>query len=177
MLFDSITRFSSYCFILFLSKIPIQLFAVPEGSNEKTEYEVYNFTGTGGVALSMYNTDEVWFVKRWHPFIIETLICFWAFGWLHCEIQSVRAFADASMNTAYEKKWPLYLSTKNTILKKYDGRCVLQLFLVSWLLLFINWIIIFAFSRINSDVSPISFFFFLTFGSQVQGHFPRSIWS
>lgn len=26
------------------------------------------------------------------------------------------------MNTAYEKKWPLYLSTKNTILKKYDGR-------------------------------------------------------
>ena len=28
------------------------------------------------------------------------------------------------MNTAYEKKWPLYLSTKNTILKKYDGRYV-----------------------------------------------------
>lgn len=37
-------------------------------------------------------------------------------------IQSIRAFAEASMNTAYQKKWPLYLSTKNTILKKYDGR-------------------------------------------------------
>uniref|UniRef100_A0A0E0JLW4 Isocitrate dehydrogenase [NADP] n=1 Tax=Oryza punctata TaxID=4537 RepID=A0A0E0JLW4_ORYPU len=35
---------------------------------------------------------------------------------------SIRAFAEASMTTAYEKKWPLYLSTKNTILKKYDGR-------------------------------------------------------
>ncbi|PRQ57581.1 putative isocitrate dehydrogenase (NADP(+)) [Rosa chinensis] len=66
---------------------------VPDGSNEKQEYEVFNFTGAGGVALSMYNTDE-----------------------------SIRSFADASMNTAYQKKWPLYLSTKNTILKKYDGR-------------------------------------------------------
>ncbi|KAI0522971.1 hypothetical protein KFK09_005360 [Dendrobium nobile] len=35
---------------------------------------------------------------------------------------SIRAFAESSMNTAYQKKWPLYLSTKNTILKKYDGR-------------------------------------------------------
>lgn len=42
--------------------------------------------------------------------------------------QSIRAFAEASMNTAYQKKWPLYLSTKNTILKKYDGRYVLTLF-------------------------------------------------
>lgn len=32
---------------------------MPEGSDEKTEFEVYNFTGAGGVALSMYNTDEV----------------------------------------------------------------------------------------------------------------------
>ncbi|KAM5575282.1 hypothetical protein ABKV19_014299 [Rosa sericea] len=63
---------------------------LPDGSNEKQEFEVFNFTGAGGVALSMYNTDE-----------------------------SIRSFADASMNT---KKWPLYLSTKNTILKKYDGR-------------------------------------------------------
>ncbi|GAA0157034.1 dehydrogenase [Lithospermum erythrorhizon] len=63
------------------------------GSNEETQFEVYNFTGAGGVALSMYNTDE-----------------------------SIRAFAEASMNMAYQKKWPLYLSTKNTILKKYDGR-------------------------------------------------------
>ncbi|KAG9152548.1 hypothetical protein Leryth_021045 [Lithospermum erythrorhizon] len=71
----------------------LKLVFVPEGSDEKTEFEVYNFTGAGGVALSMYNTDE-----------------------------SIRAFAEASMTMAYQKKWPLYLSTKNTILKKYDGR-------------------------------------------------------
>merc|ERR1712183_606910 len=71
----------------------LKLVLVPEGKEEKTELEVYNFTGAGGVALSMYNTDE-----------------------------SIRSFAEASMNTAYQKKWPLYLSTKNTILKKYDGR-------------------------------------------------------
>lgn len=64
-----------------------------EGSEEKIQIEVFRFTGEGGVALSMYNTDE-----------------------------SIRAFAEASMSTAYQKKWPLYLSTKNTILKKYDGR-------------------------------------------------------
>lgn len=34
-------------------------YAVPDGSNEKREFEVFNFTGAGGVALSMYNTDEV----------------------------------------------------------------------------------------------------------------------
>lgn len=33
--------------------------AVPEGEGEKTELEVYNFTGEGGVTLAMYNTDEV----------------------------------------------------------------------------------------------------------------------
>ncbi|BFG23905.1 hypothetical protein CerSpe_101790 [Prunus speciosa] len=71
----------------------LKLVFVPEGKDEKTELEVYNFTGEGGVALAMYNTDE-----------------------------SIRAFAEASVTTAYEKKWPLYLSTKNTILKKYDGR-------------------------------------------------------
>ena len=36
--------------------------------------------------------------------------------------QSIRAFAESSMSLAFAKKWPLYLSTKNTILKKYDGR-------------------------------------------------------
>ncbi|XP_075080755.1 isocitrate dehydrogenase [NADP]-like isoform X2 [Nicotiana tabacum] len=72
---------------------PGKLKLVFEGKDEKTEFEVYNFTGAGGVALSMYNTDE-----------------------------SIRSFAEASMNMAYQKKWPLYLSTKNTILKKYDGR-------------------------------------------------------
>ncbi|XVE72023.1 hypothetical protein DITRI_Ditri11bG0005500 [Diplodiscus trichospermus] len=71
----------------------LKLVFVPEGQGEKTEFEVFNFTGDGGVSLAMYNTDE-----------------------------SIRAFAEASMNTAYQKKWPLYLSTKNTILKKYDGR-------------------------------------------------------
>ena len=37
----------------------LNLYAVAEGKDEKTELEVYNFTGAGGVALSMYNTDEV----------------------------------------------------------------------------------------------------------------------
>ncbi|XP_021299448.1 isocitrate dehydrogenase [NADP]-like isoform X2 [Herrania umbratica] len=71
----------------------LKLIFVPDTSDEKMELEVFNFKGDGGVALSMYNTDE-----------------------------SIHAFAEASMNTAYQKKWPLYLSTKNTILKKYDGR-------------------------------------------------------
>ncbi|RDX69063.1 Isocitrate dehydrogenase [NADP], partial [Mucuna pruriens] len=71
----------------------LKLVFVPEGQGEKTELEVFNFTGEGGVSLAMYNTDE-----------------------------SIRSFAEASMATAYQKKWPLYLSTKNTILKKYDGR-------------------------------------------------------
>ncbi len=56
------------------------------------EHEVYQFKGDG-VALSMYNTDE-----------------------------SIEGFARACFNQAINKKWPLYLSTKNTILKKYDGR-------------------------------------------------------
>ncbi|KMT17461.1 hypothetical protein BVRB_2g037990 [Beta vulgaris subsp. vulgaris] len=71
----------------------LKLVFVPEGKDEKSEMEVFKFTGDGGVALSMYNTDE-----------------------------SITSFAEASMSMAYEKKWPLYLSTKNTILKKYDGR-------------------------------------------------------
>ncbi|XP_073266772.1 isocitrate dehydrogenase [NADP] isoform X2 [Populus alba] len=71
----------------------LKLVFEPDGQGEKKEFEVFKFKGAGGVALSMYNTDE-----------------------------SIHAFAEASMNTAYLKKWPLYLSTKNTILKKYDGR-------------------------------------------------------
>ncbi|KAK2654489.1 hypothetical protein Ddye_014345 [Dipteronia dyeriana] len=71
----------------------LKLVFVPDGHDQKTELEVFNFTGAGGVALSMFNTEE-----------------------------SIRAFAEASMSTAYQKKWPLYLSTKNTILKLYDGR-------------------------------------------------------
>ncbi|OAY84069.1 Isocitrate dehydrogenase (NADP), chloroplastic/mitochondrial [Ananas comosus] len=53
---------------------------------------VYDFHGPG-IALAMYNVDE-----------------------------SIRAFAESSMAMALAKSWPLYLSTKNTILKKYDGR-------------------------------------------------------
>jgi isocitrate dehydrogenase len=53
---------------------------------------VYNYQGDG-VALTMYNTDE-----------------------------SIKGFAHSCFNMALSKAWPLYLSTKNTILKKYDGR-------------------------------------------------------
>ncbi len=59
---------------------------------ETQEWEVYDFKGDG-VALSMYNTDE-----------------------------SIYGFARSSFQVALEKKWPLYMSTKNTILKAYDGR-------------------------------------------------------
>jgi isocitrate dehydrogenase len=55
-------------------------------------HEVFDYKGDG-VAMGMYNTDE-----------------------------SIRGFAKACFNMALTKKWPLYLSTKNTILKKYDGR-------------------------------------------------------
>jgi len=58
----------------------------------KQEMEVFNFKGDG-IAMAMYNTDE-----------------------------SIFGFARACFNQALAKKWPLYLSTKNTILKKYDGR-------------------------------------------------------
>jgi len=58
----------------------------------KQEFEVYNFKGDG-VALTMYNTDE-----------------------------SITGFARSCFNQSLMKGWPLYLSTKNTILKKYDGR-------------------------------------------------------
>jgi isocitrate dehydrogenase len=95
-----------------------------EGQEEQVELEVYNFTGAGGVALAMYNTDEVRFITC-HCSIIWCIRCLTSI--IHRPskyffMQSIRSFAEASMATAYEKKWPLYLSTKNTILKKYDGR-------------------------------------------------------
>ena len=64
----------------------------PEDGGEEKTFEVYDFKGDG-VALCMYNTDE-----------------------------SISGFARSCFNMALSKKWPLYLSTKNTILKKYDGR-------------------------------------------------------
>jgi len=64
----------------------------PANGGEKTTWKVYDFKGQG-VGLGMYNTDE-----------------------------SITDFAHSSFQFALAKKWPLYLSTKNTILKKYDGR-------------------------------------------------------
>lgn len=59
---------------------------------QKIEKEIYEFDGSG-VALGMYNCDE-----------------------------SIKGFARSCFNLGLQKGWPVYLSTKNTILKKYDGR-------------------------------------------------------
>ena len=64
----------------------------PENGGEVQSYEVHNFEGDG-VAMAMFNTDE-----------------------------SIHGFAQSCFNVALDRGWPLYLSTKNTILKKYDGR-------------------------------------------------------
>jgi isocitrate dehydrogenase len=61
-------------------------------NGEKQEHKVYDFEGDG-IAMAMYNTDA-----------------------------SIYGFAHSCFQQAISKKWPLYLSTKNTILKKYDGR-------------------------------------------------------
>jgi len=77
----------------FVVKGPGKLTISFEGADgEKISHNVYDFEG-GGVAMAMYNTDE-----------------------------SICGFARSCFNMALQKKWPLYLSTKNTILKKYDGR-------------------------------------------------------
>lgn len=65
----------------------------PSNGGEEMCYTVFDFQDGGGVALGMYNTDK-----------------------------SITDFAHCSFNFALQKGWPLYLSTKNTILKKYDGR-------------------------------------------------------
>jgi isocitrate dehydrogenase len=64
----------------------------PEDGGEKIEYEVFTFDGSG-VAMGMYNLDD-----------------------------SIRSFARSCLNYGLAKKLPTYLSTKNTILKAYDGR-------------------------------------------------------
>jgi isocitrate dehydrogenase len=64
----------------------------PAGGGEPMELTVADFTG-GGIAMGMYNYDE-----------------------------SIRDFARASLRYGLDRKWPVYLSTKNTILKAYDGR-------------------------------------------------------
>ena len=63
-----------------------------EDGKNKKEFEVFNFPGPG-VALSMYNLDN-----------------------------SIKGFARACMNYGLQRKYPVYMSTKNTILKNYDGR-------------------------------------------------------
>ncbi|HBF99473.1 MAG TPA: NADP-dependent isocitrate dehydrogenase [Alphaproteobacteria bacterium] len=64
----------------------------PEDGGEPMEFDVFDFPG-GGVAMGMYNLDE-----------------------------SIRDFAHACLNYGLQRKWPVYMSTKNTILKAYDGR-------------------------------------------------------
>jgi isocitrate dehydrogenase len=77
----------------FVTKGPGKLTLTFEGTNgEKISKEVFTFKGDG-IALAMYNTDE-----------------------------SIKGFAHSCFNMALTKKWPLYFSSKNTILKKYDGR-------------------------------------------------------
>ena len=64
----------------------------PDDGGDVIEHNVFDFPG-GGVAMTMYNLDD-----------------------------SIRDFARACMGFALRRKWPLYMSTKNTILKAYDGR-------------------------------------------------------
>jgi isocitrate dehydrogenase len=65
----------------------------PADGSEPKKFEVFNFEKSGGVGLAMYNTDD-----------------------------SIEGFAHACFRLALERNLPLYLSTKNTILKAYDGR-------------------------------------------------------
>src|SRR5437867_2634631 len=64
----------------------------PKDGSDPVELDVYDFPG-GGVAMAMYNLDD-----------------------------SIRDFARASMRYGLDRGYPVYLSTKNTILKRYDGR-------------------------------------------------------
>jgi len=77
-------------------KIPgsgkVELVYTPSSGGKPVSYTVNEFKGPG-IVMGMYNTDE-----------------------------SIIGFANASFQYALQKKWPLYLSTKNTILKTYDGR-------------------------------------------------------
>jgi len=70
----------------------LKMIFTPKDGGEPIEREVFDFPESG-VAMGMYNLDE-----------------------------SIRGFAHACMTFALDRKWPLYLSTKNTILKAYDGR-------------------------------------------------------
>jgi isocitrate dehydrogenase len=67
-------------------------FEPEDPTQQKIQYHVYDFPDSG-VAMAMYNVDE-----------------------------SIRGFARACLNYGLQRGWPVYLSTKNTILKRYDGR-------------------------------------------------------
>ncbi|ORX82232.1 isocitrate dehydrogenase 1 [Basidiobolus meristosporus CBS 931.73] len=71
----------------------LEMIFTPEDGSPAQTFEVFQYKEGGGVALSIYNTDK-----------------------------SITEFAHSCFVYAYDKKWPLYLSTKNTILKAYDGR-------------------------------------------------------
>ena len=70
----------------------LQIKWTSKDGKSEKEFDVFNFNSPG-IALSMYNLDD-----------------------------SIKNFARACMNYGLERKWPVYLSTKNTILKAYDGR-------------------------------------------------------
>jgi len=70
----------------------LEMVFTPKGG-KAVHMEVFTFKDKGGVGLAMYNTDE-----------------------------SITGFAHSCFQFTLKKKWPLYMSTKNTILKKYDGR-------------------------------------------------------
>lgn len=71
----------------------LEISFTPADGSEQIKYTVFDFANSGGVAMAMYNTDE-----------------------------SIKQFAHSSFQYALHKGWPLYLSTKNTIMKFYDGR-------------------------------------------------------
>lgn len=71
----------------------VEITYTPKDGSQKVTYLVHDFEEGGGVAMGMYNQDK-----------------------------SIEDFAHSSFQMALSKGWPLYLSTKNTILKKYDGR-------------------------------------------------------
>jgi len=71
----------------------LEISFTPADGGNKITHTIFDFNNGGGVAMGMYNTDE-----------------------------SIIGFAKSCFEYALEKKWPLYLSTKNTILKRYDGR-------------------------------------------------------
>ncbi len=66
---------------------------IPDDGSAPEEHDVYTFEKSGGVYMAMYNTDA-----------------------------SIIDFAHSCFKYALERNYPLYLTTKNTILKRYDGR-------------------------------------------------------